>query len=502
MGRSHIFREKVKYLTGSVATKNPRKWLRDITINRFGLSEAEAELLARKALQYIKGCPSFRESEQIVFPLVEGRDSHSKKYRSTKRVKLTPFCFDDLELYRELDLKSMQTSRILRMIEEAYAQDALFSMDRLSFLTCIEKNALRDRLKPLWSQGIRLPISGIKKSTREGFECFRATRAMRELLSGKKPTAIREDLFLTRSQIEDYRLQLHTAFVQGPEAVTGPPRLGQELYELALEFDVKPETPAISDQPETRTEFIEHLRSGHDFSPLKAKLYVDMLDDYVLEETDENRPPNTITYWAVAADEPAGKSIADCQLVPVSLAYYTKEEQEGYQGRRTRDLKWERLMRFTTQARRDGGLLAQADLAFLLGIHPGVIQKLEKENDNVQLPTRGILNDIGTGLSHIEKIVELYLQGYTESQIKRRTNHSYDAIENYLRTFAAVMVLHERGLPRLMIRKVVGKSMQLVETHLELYEKYKDREGAQLVLMQLRNAFERQNGAEGNFLKT
>ncbi|MGB9825470.1 MAG: DUF1670 domain-containing protein, partial [Desulfofundulus sp.] len=74
-------------------------------------------------------------------------------------------------------------------------------------------------------------------------------------------------------------------------------------------------------------------------------------------------------------------------------------------------LKWERMLRYTTQARVQGGLLTQPDLAFLLGVHPGVIQRLMKEHDRIVLPTRGNIADMGPGQTHAAKIIELYLLG-------------------------------------------------------------------------------------------
>jgi hypothetical protein len=61
---------------------------------------------------------------------------------------------------------------------------------------------------------------------------------------------------------------------------------------------------------------------------------------------------------------------------------------------------------------------------------------------------------------------------YTETEIVARTGHSYESIENYIREFGKVWLLHERGFPPAMIRKVTGRSMQLVQTYLDLVKEY------------------------------
>lgn len=59
-----------------------------------------------------------------------------------------------------------------------------------------------------------------------------------------------------------------------------------------------------------------------------------------------------------------------------------------------------------------------------------------KEHPKVVLPIRGRVTDMGPTLSHAEKIIRLYMDGYTETEIVRRTGHSYESIERYLIDFA------------------------------------------------------------------
>ena len=79
---------------------------------------------------------------------------------------------------------------------------------------------------------------------------------------------------------------------------------------------------------------------------------------------------------------------------------------------------------------------------------------------------------MGPTLSHADKIIRLYMDGYTETEIVRRTGHSYDSIESYLLDFARVTYLLEKNLPIPAIRKVMGCSRKLVEKYVSLYREF------------------------------
>lgn len=163
-------------------------------------------------------------------------------------------------------------------------------------------------------------------------------------------------------------------------------------------------------------------------------------------------------------------------------------------------MKWQRILRYTGEAKAQGAYLSQPDLAFLLGVHPSVIQRLMSENRKVLVPTRGNLADMGPGISHMVRIVELYLQGYTETQIKHRTGHSYESIEAYLKTFATYVGLYDRGLPLPLIRKVMGRSLRLIKTCASLYERFNLPE-YQWILTRIRQIFAREEAVKKGVLQ-
>ncbi len=492
MGRKKTYRQKLIDQAKRVAIKNPFNWLIHLSINDYGLSPREAELVAIKAYSYINQQKQGRSFEQICFKLISGRNSHSRKHnKSLKKATLTPFSYTDLELFEEFGLRVMQNARIYRLIEEAYAQDAIFSLKSLSFLTGLQTDALRKRLMPLWKEQIRLPISGMKKDWRN-FRCYRATKALELIFSGLKLSEIRRKLALSRNELSRYRME-YDMMRQGhaPTFVELLPGLEQEYKSLIKED--RSTSLSCNGENYAEKDLFSILQTEHNFSRGKAKDYIQRLDEFLQEECNNDREDNTIIYFAISEEEPAGKPLFECDLIAVTIDYYTLQELDQYNGKKIRCLEWERILRYTTQARLSGGLLTQADLAFLMGVDTSVIRLLLKENPAIVVPTRGQIVDMGSGVTHREKIIELYLEGYTETQIKQKTGHSYESIENYLKTFASIVILSDRNMPISMIRKATGKSKKLVENHFEIYAKHKQNPGSQLVLMQLRNSFLKEN---------
>jgi hypothetical protein len=123
-------------------------------------------------------------------------------------------------------------------------------------------------------------------------------------------------------------------------------------------------------------------------------------------------------------------------------------------------------------------VLTQPDLALILGISTKAIQTMLKEHPDVIVPTRGLVADMGPALSHADKIINLFMNGYTETEIVRRTGHSYDSVENYILSYAKVVYLLEKGMPAPAICKVLGFSRRLVDKYISLYREYSGPEYA------------------------
>jgi uncharacterized protein YerC len=85
--------------------------------------------------------------------------------------------------------------------------------------------------------------------------------------------------------------------------------------------------------------------------------------------------------------------------------------------------------------------------------------------------TRGQLRDLGPGLSHKTKVVQLWRWGLQFTQIEQRTGHSEAAIGRYLADFRQIAALPARGATVPEIRAVTGRSAALIAEYVGLYQR-------------------------------
>jgi hypothetical protein len=163
------------------------------------------------------------------------------------------------------------------------------------------------------------------------------------------------------------------------------------------------------------------------------------------------------------------------RLVSVKLTLYAPEDCSC---RTQRELLNRRILRITGEALGQGALLTQADIAILLSESTKTIARhiRELENNGEVVPTRGSWKDIGPGVSHKKRILELYLKGDEYTDIERKTKHSGEAIMRYVKDFARVLVLAEEGYSNAELRIVTGLSDKIIREYKELIEEYSSQE--------------------------
>jgi hypothetical protein len=448
-----------------------------------GLSPAESELLSYTLADWLQRQAEFRSPSQIIVQGASHRMAFSRGRTTSqqgKKIKVTPFQASDLGLELEFGLKTMQLGRILRLIEEAYGQDSLIDAKQLSLLCNITPTSLRSRLQDVKDLGIWAPVRGMSRKDRECGGLFRSTYLLQTYFSDGNMLEARRSVGYAK---EEFTLLLSkfaaVALDQERQNATTDPEKQQWL---ALAKGVSGEvlewlpssTPSQCAGEATWDSLRTQLEEDYELSPVKTRVVRELLYE-IMGEIQPDRADGDVVYWAVSSSEPAGKPLEECKLVPVKLSLLAEDDQPTSDNRdlnRLSEIKYGRALRYATEAKFAGGYLTYADLSYLMGIHPEAIRRLVNLNKNVVIPLRGAQCDIGRGVTHKRKIIELYLQMYTETEIVARTGHSYESIENYIREFGKVWLLHERGFPPAMIRKVTGRSMQLVQTYLDLVKEY------------------------------
>lgn len=223
--------------------------------------------------------------------------------------------------------------------------------------------------------------------------------------------------------------------------------------------------------------FLNEIQRGLGCSRFESDAILDLVKEVYFpffDQASAQVPPGKVTLIAVAADEPAGKPVADCQKQTVCLTLHRGQEDDrliSQQGPAA--FRQARLLDLCQQALSQGGLLTAEDLAYrIFFVTPRTISRdlivVRKAHPNVLIPMRSTLHDIGPVLTHRTQIVRLALQGKTTTQICRIMNHSPEAVANYLSTFARCAQLARKRLQAGQIAFLLRRGPGLIRSYLEL----------------------------------
>jgi len=223
--------------------------------------------------------------------------------------------------------------------------------------------------------------------------------------------------------------------------------------------------------------FTTEIKVGLGCSPFEAEAVLDVVREVYfpfLDQAATKAPPGRVALIAVAADEPAGKPVTDCQKQIVCLTLHRGREDDrliAEQGPAA--FRQARLLDLCQQALSQGGLLTAEDLAYrVFFVTPRTISRdllvIRKTHPRLLIPMRSTLHDIGPVLTHRTQIVRLALQGKTTSQICQIMHHSPEAVANYLSTFTRCAQLARQKLQVGQIAFLLRRGPALVRSYLEL----------------------------------
>ncbi len=490
MGRPVFFRQRVRQEAQSVAAKTFFDYVVNYVRERREIAVDEAELLAGDVMRYLHGYLGLQSLGQIEFPaVVHNREAYIRRPRDRQQemlVRLTVLQDDDAELLGEFGTRTMVTGRIARLIEEAYYQGALLDIPRLLVLFPSSVQAIRKRWLDLVQQGARLPLAAMTKKTREHFRYLRPALAVWRYLQGEDLKTIRQTLCISQRQWQAWwnafrQIQRYEEAAEAAEATGYALPLVEEWREIWNHNAERVRKTVADDLPWpweradaflSRSRFVEVLQERHGYSPAAADAFVQELREISERFHTLHRSGGQIVYIGVSSAQGAGKSLKESTLQPVVLDLVKTEDWADMDPKRPGALRWNRIARVTTQAYEQGAALTLPDIGYIISLSSDGVRKTMEQNPKVVLPTRGRVADMGATLSHAAKIIDLFMWGYTETEITRRTGHSYESIERYLLDFSKVVLLKEEGLPLPEIRKVCDLSKRVVQKYWELHDAY------------------------------
>jgi len=168
------------------------------------------------------------------------------------------------------------------------------------------------------------------------------------------------------------------------------------------------------------------------------------------------------------------------KLAPVIITVLSPEELKTgeYTTSSYLEILKKRVARVAFETYRQNGLLTLAEMQWIFLLDSTSLAKIIKSfqlEHNIIIPTPGTILDAGRSITHKDIIVRLHLEGHTVSEIARITYHSPRAIDNYIGTFEAVLILHLYKMSAELMSRILVRSITLIREYLKLIDEvYKD----------------------------
>lgn len=190
--------------------------------------------------------------------------------------------------------------------------------------------------------------------------------------------------------------------------------------------------------------------------------------------------PGQLLWMAVPDDgrKHTKKRMRDIPQVPVILDLITDAELQALaDGEEYALVRRERQARLLEQARAQGGVLSQNDLAAITLRHRKQVGRdiaaHQKRNGKI-LPYRGSVQDVGATTTHKVEVIRLLEAGFLEPEICQRLSISHDltAVENYVQTYKNLLKLLERGFTPHQVTGILSISRRLVDSYMEIIQEH------------------------------
>lgn len=146
-----------------------------------------------------------------------------------------------------------------------------------------------------------------------------------------------------------------------------------------------------------------------------------------------------------------GKRIEQTKLRPVLLQLVsTKDIEDLLAGASREEVRRNTAVRLFQQAKAQGGVLTQTDVATITGMEPTKIHHYVKEHERKThqvVPYRGTIHDMGPTLTHKAQICRrVILEGRSIEDAARETHHSVQAVSRYVQDYRRVHACLKSGL--------------------------------------------------------
>ena len=221
--------------------------------------------------------------------------------------------------------------------------------------------------------------------------------------------------------------------------------------------------------------FINSLRKEYELSPAESAGILELAKNCLFGEVPEILGKQKFLCASRRAGH--GRALKEQEMVEVELTLDGGiEDLDVLRTQGSKALRQLKILRLTEEAYYQEGLLTQEDIGRLLQVSSRTVREdlRELQKDGNLVRTRGNEQDIGRGISHKSRIIELYLKGYTYDVIIRRSRHSAHSIKRYVNSFGRLLLILSHGIKNVSeISRLLNQSERLTKEYLGLYEKYR-----------------------------
>jgi biotin operon repressor len=211
-------------------------------------------------------------------------------------------------------------------------------------------------------------------------------------------------------------------------------------------------------------EFLYELQHSYELSPRLSEQILQTAKMSLFQSEDHQ--PGQIEVVAAGLVEKSGKQLERVEKRRVTLTLDNgTEDLQSLQTFGRPGLRRIIIQRITEEAIEQGGILSQEDLGHCLHCSVRTIKRDIQaiRRLGLEVITRGVFHNVGRGQTHKSQIINLYLNGFTYTEIKRKTQHSISAIKRYLESFSKVLMSIHYGIKKSQeIALVTGLSAPLI----------------------------------------
>jgi hypothetical protein len=229
-------------------------------------------------------------------------------------------------------------------------------------------------------------------------------------------------------------------------------------------------------QKDINNQFRNEVISGLNCSPFEAGAVLDTVYKVFSHyfETCGSIKHGQILFQIVSKENGPSISLADCKQLTVLLTLDAGQEDLRIKEKHgITALRRHRIERVCHEAFQQGGLLTIEDLASrLFNCGERTLSRdlaYFREND-IFIPLRSTVKDMGRTISHRVQIVKQWLLGKEYTEVGRNTCHSISAVRNYVDKFKRVIALYKDDFEINSIAFIAKVSSAIITEYIKIYK--------------------------------